>query len=108
MDCLCRPSVIPSRPAADKSCRRPAELHPRPMQKEDEEKEGEEEEEEEEEDAVQASKFKHEGQEYWKSNNNVVYSLEQEVVGKWNPVTRQIDVLEEEEEEYESESEEEE
>jgi len=56
---------------------------------------------------VSVSKFEHKGVKYLKSPDNMLYSAaDQELVGKWNPETKEIEELEEEE--YESEEEEEE
>ena len=65
-----------------------------------------EEEVEEEEDAatVTVKKFEHKGVQYLKSSENVIYDANtQDVVGKWNETTQDIDEVEEEEEEEEEE-----
>jgi hypothetical protein len=76
----------------------------------DEEEEEEEEDEEDDENAPPVevvSTFKHNGKNYLKSENNVVYDVEtQDAIGVWNPEKKMIELHElEEESDYESDDE---
>ena len=71
-----------------------------------------EEEDDEEEEATpvvttKVKKFNYKGTTYLKSADNVVYTMEQDLVGHWNEETQEIDVCEDDEEEEEEEEEEE-
>ena len=63
-------------------------------------------EEEDDEDSDSVTRFEYKGVKYLKSSNTgVIYNMDEDVVGKWNEKTKEIDFhdVEEEEEEYDEE-----
>ena len=99
---------------ADKKKAEPeAVIEPAPVVEQDEASVEEYEEDDEEEEAkpvvtTKVKKFIYKGTTYLKSADNVVYTMEQDLVGHWNEETKEIDVCEDDEEEDASESEDEE
>ena len=62
--------------------------------------------EEDDEDSDSVTRFEYKGVKYLKSSNTgVIYNMDEDVVGKWNEKTKEIDFhdVEEEEEEYDEE-----
>jgi hypothetical protein len=81
---------------------------PEPVVEQEEASVEEYEEDDEEEEAkpvVKVKKFSYKGTTYLKSADNVVYTMEQDLVGHWNEETQEIDVCEDDEEEEEEEEE---
>jgi len=68
--------------------------------------ESDDEDEDEEEESDEVTRFEYKGVKYLKSSNTgVIYNMDEDVVGKWNEKTKEIDFhdVEEEEEEYDEE-----
>ena len=80
---------VKSLPASDKSDRVIGEL------KEDINVEQEEEEEDDEEEELEVEKWKHPktGVEYYITEDNILYSMESEPVGRWNPDSGEIEKI---------------
>jgi hypothetical protein len=56
---------------------------------------------------VNVKKFSHNGSTYLKSSENVIYTMDQELVGHWNEETKEIDVCDDDDEDEDEDEEEE-